>query len=83
VSAVILICSDIVGDLRAAIVKEDSVSCNLGSIDLFRYCWIHLQSAITKEGSVSRQSRIYLFRYLWIHLQTAGVKGVVSAVNLE
>jgi hypothetical protein len=30
---------------------------NLGSINLFRYGWIHLHPAIVKDDSVSRQSR--------------------------
>jgi hypothetical protein len=36
--------------------------------------WIHVQPAIVKEDSVSRQSRIDLFRYSWIYLLSAIVK---------
>jgi hypothetical protein len=44
------------------------------NLDLFRYGWIHLLSAIVKEDSVSRQSSIDLFRYVWIHLHSTIVK---------
>jgi hypothetical protein len=47
---------------------------NIYSIDLFRYGWIHLHTAIVKENSVSRQSSIDLFRNGWVHLHTAIVK---------
>ena len=42
--------------------------------DIFRYGWIHLQTAIVKWDSVSRQSSIDLFRYGLIHLHPAIVK---------
>jgi hypothetical protein len=40
--------------LPAMVKKKDSVSHQ--SLDLFRYCWIHLPTAIVNEGNVSRQS---------------------------
>ena len=39
-----------------------------------RYDWIHLQAAIVKEDSLSRQSSIDLFGYDWIHLHPAIAK---------
>jgi hypothetical protein len=41
------------------------------SIDIFRYGWIHLQTAIVKEDSISRQSSIDLLGCGWIHLHPA------------
>jgi hypothetical protein len=46
----------------------------VNSVYLFGYDWIHLQTAIVKEGSVSRQSSTYLLRYGWIHLHFAIAK---------
>jgi hypothetical protein len=43
-------------------------------MDLFRYCWIHLQPAVVKENSVSSQHSIDLFGWGWIDLPTAIVK---------
>jgi hypothetical protein len=41
---------------------------------LFRYGRIHVPTAIVKEESVSRQSKLDLFKYGWIHLRPAIVK---------
>ena len=46
-------------------------------MDLFRYGFIHLQTARVDKDSVSRQSSIDLFRYGWIHLH------ILSAIAKE
>jgi hypothetical protein len=51
-----------------------AIAINICSINLFKYGWIHLHTAIVKEDSVSHKSSIYLFRYGWIHLLPARVK---------